>query len=243
MNKPNPSLTKTCSSCGIQKPLSAFLQLTDKNGTTYGNICSTCRHANKENAPTEKEGSTRSDTELTLTIDAKARAQYEIDHVQHHQQEEDEYSEEREKQESLEINRIEKKEQLVKSEKKIRETLLGKRSFLSSDKKTDAQKIAEKKFLLQAQGIEQTNKLEAAAKEEQKEKDIDFTAPVEDTRFGKKEKHKGIAFQHFTYVQSPIGKAFSPKEEQSATFSTPEPSPETPSEYIEKTWGPGSKRR
>lgn len=61
MNKPN-QITRTCSSCGLEKPLNAFLQLTDTRGTTYGSICVTCRSEGKgekvEKKQTEEEGKT-----------------------------------------------------------------------------------------------------------------------------------------------------------------------------------------
>ena len=38
-------LTRTCSACGIEKPLSAFLQISGTQGTLYGAICATCRSA------------------------------------------------------------------------------------------------------------------------------------------------------------------------------------------------------
>lgn len=42
MEKPN-QLTRTCTVCGLKKPLSAFLQLSASQGTHYGNICADCR--------------------------------------------------------------------------------------------------------------------------------------------------------------------------------------------------------
>jgi hypothetical protein len=36
-------LSKTCINCGLQKPLTAYLQIAGAEGSTYGNICSTCR--------------------------------------------------------------------------------------------------------------------------------------------------------------------------------------------------------
>jgi hypothetical protein len=43
---PNP-LTRTCNACGIEKPLSAFLQLGGTQGASYGTLCSACRGAGK----------------------------------------------------------------------------------------------------------------------------------------------------------------------------------------------------
>src|SRR5262245_33172813 len=44
-------LTRTCSVCGIEKPLSAFLQLDPTHGTSYGKICAKCRGMGKTNKP------------------------------------------------------------------------------------------------------------------------------------------------------------------------------------------------
>lgn len=43
--------TRTCSVCGLQKPLAAFLQMIIGLGTHYGNICSTCRSTQAKTKP------------------------------------------------------------------------------------------------------------------------------------------------------------------------------------------------
>lgn len=48
-------LKKVCAACGIEKPLSTFLQFTGK-GNTYGQICSTCRAAGKSESKDESAG-------------------------------------------------------------------------------------------------------------------------------------------------------------------------------------------
>src|SRR5689334_3391181 len=63
--------TRICSSCGQRKSLSAFLQLDEKNGTTYGTLCSTCRKTQANE--TEKESDDSITERLTLKIDTKAR--------------------------------------------------------------------------------------------------------------------------------------------------------------------------
>ena len=60
-------LTRTCSACGIEKPLSAFLEVTQTHGTRYGAICSTCRAAGKG----KKE--TKASDEGTVTLPGGAR--------------------------------------------------------------------------------------------------------------------------------------------------------------------------
>src|SRR5260221_9265818 len=98
MNKSNVSLTKTCSSCGLQKPLSAFLQLSSQSSATYGNICSACRKTNAENVATPKEAEEESTTSKTgLKIDAKTKVKSELDKLEFIKQVEENYHEERDK--------------------------------------------------------------------------------------------------------------------------------------------------
>lgn len=55
-------LTRVCAACGIEKPLSAFLEISGKQGNTYGNICATCRSQGKTAPVTNDDdsGSSRS---------------------------------------------------------------------------------------------------------------------------------------------------------------------------------------
>jgi hypothetical protein len=67
-------LSKTCAACGLQKPLSAFLQISGPEGTSYGNVCSTCRGSQagrKIVIPAAEEEHSSSST--GLKIDAKAK--------------------------------------------------------------------------------------------------------------------------------------------------------------------------
>lgn len=241
MEKSNSALTKTCTSCGIQKPLSAFLQLSSKESATYGSICSTCRQANRDKKPKDVEDASRTST--TATIDTKSKVQAEIDQKKQFQQTEEDYHAERDKDALNESDRTKKTDIGNKDQKKHRDSLLGRRSFLVADKKTPASSTpterAAQTAAQEAHNVDQVNKQETATKEDLKEKDIDLSAPVEDTRFGKKEKYKGTSFQHFSYAQSSIiGKSFTDSQAK-----TQESAKDTPSEFIEKNWGPGSKKR
>lgn len=50
-------ITRTCSICGIEKPINAFLQLSETQGTHYGTICMTCRSEGKTHAPPKTQQS------------------------------------------------------------------------------------------------------------------------------------------------------------------------------------------
>src|SRR6266568_2690642 len=59
--KDRTQMTRTCSACGIEKPLAAFLEISSTHGTRYGNLCATCRGAGiteKKLNKTEEEHST-----------------------------------------------------------------------------------------------------------------------------------------------------------------------------------------
>lgn len=113
MEKKSP-LTRTCFSCGIEKPLAAFLQLSGTQGTLYGNICADCRNIDirnkKQNLDTEERG--RSST--GIRIDSKVKVQREIDQKIALQKQKDDHLEENKK---LEKDSADKSEQIISKEK------------------------------------------------------------------------------------------------------------------------------
>lgn len=123
-----PNLTKTCSSCGQQKSLSAFLQMSGtKHGTAYGNICADCRKTAKEMASkrkkTEAEGSTTSET--GHRINSKTKVHESQTRREEHERSEEEYHEERDIDETVEDKKLEKRKDIKSKERKHRETFLN----------------------------------------------------------------------------------------------------------------------
>ena len=221
------------------------MQLSGKDSGTYGSVCSSCRQANRDKTSPLIDAEEGTRTTTSATIDTKSKVQAELDQKQQRQQTEEDYHAERDKDALIETDRTKKIDTFSKDQRKHRESVFGRRSFLSTDNKTSATKSpverAAQTAAQEAHNVDQVGKQDTATKEDLKEKDIDLSAPVEDTRFGKKEKHKGTSFQHFSYAQSQvIGRSFT--DTQQKTPPT-EPTKDTPSEFIEKTWGPGSKRR
>lgn len=134
MNKPGYP-TKTCSSCGQRKPLSAFLQLASPDA--YGNICSDCRKASIDDSETEsreQDESTRSTTGAKL--DAKAKVQTTADKREFSKQVDENYHEERGKTEELNIDRLEKTSQTATHERKHRESQEKRKTQESEEKPT-----------------------------------------------------------------------------------------------------------
>lgn len=236
MTKPTSTPTKTCSACGIEKPLSAFLHMSGKESGSYGSVCATCRGANRDQGKSKdiEEGSR---TSTTVTIDTKSKVKGEQDTEKHLNKVEEDYHEERDKDELIENERLQKVDTTQKEERKHRESILGRRSFLSATRPITTPitptERANQQAAREAHNVAETTKQETTTKEDLKEKEIDLTAPVEDTRFGKKEKHKGIGMDELR-KQAPLFRTFS--------AAPSEPRKDTPSEFIEKKWGPGSGR-
>jgi hypothetical protein len=82
-NLEHPNLTKTCSACGMQKSLSAFLEASGPQGTTYGSICSACRKTGMDNPSDAKADDEGAPTEFTHKLkhkmDAKSKIFGEVD--------------------------------------------------------------------------------------------------------------------------------------------------------------------
>lgn len=115
MGSSHLSFTKICKSCGQQKPLSAFQQLTEGLRTTYGNVCASCRKINKEQENTTSTTGKK--------IDAKAKVQGEADKRELRKQVDEDYFKERDKKGERLIKRTEKTVSTEHAEKKIRSFL------------------------------------------------------------------------------------------------------------------------
>jgi hypothetical protein len=122
MNK-FPSFTKTCSNCGLEKPLSAFLKFGGTQEGIYGSICSTCRKTLKD-----KEASQDSDDGTKIKhdykIDTKVKVAEDIDKKEKFKKVEEEYHKERDVDEEQEVKKEEKKQTVAKDEKKHREEFI-----------------------------------------------------------------------------------------------------------------------
>lgn len=222
MNKSQHMLTKLCSNCGLKKPLSAFLQMSDSRGAVYGNICSSCRKTSKDNVKTttDHESSTSS---TGVKIDSKVKVQGDIDKRQRVQQVEELYHEGRDDREALQNKTDLKTKTIASEERKHREKTLLK--FLDKQVKTgDSPKV----FGGQQQTI--------------KEGEIDLTAPFIDTQITGKIKFTSARFQQMRalFGNTPLLK----NAERAAAKIDPNNhlSQEDEIDIIDKTVGPGSRK-
>lgn len=255
MNTPQASLTKTCAVCGLQKPLSAFLQLAGSKGTTiYGNICASCRKTQSEKIALPQEPDDVTTSTSGKKIDTKAKVAGDIDRKQQWETTEEAYHAEREK-EQKETKKETSKKETANYEKKKQESFLKSRTFITTDRKkatvrSDAKQPIEQ-TLQTAQNREQVERLVQVTKEEQQKADISLDVPFLDTQIAGKLKHSGVAFKALINLlgkSSALGRAASEMahkaEKNSKTAGDQRPAAEqTPEDYIKEHWSSKPKSR
>jgi hypothetical protein len=251
-------LSKSCLSCGLQKPLSAFLQITGPEGSSYGNICSTCRGSGLGKKITIVEVDDDHVSSSTgLKIDGKAKQQ--IDRVKKLKAEEkvavehkEELKDENEKQE-----KSERKEIKASEEKKHRENFIDvkkKESFLNYQSKKPADsvtKTAQQKQLNQAHSsdldrLAQTDieNKQAGAKSEDLAKNVDLGNTFVDTVTGEIKYHSA----EFLKMRAKLGNsaAINTIERQflarkTSHMENPDKADrDTLAEFVEEKWQPNS---
>ncbi len=227
---------KTCSSCGLQKPMSAFLQVAGPQGTTYGNVCADCRKAKMEKATKPKEAEEVSSSTSGERIGAKSRVHREMaDKSQRASQTSlDELDKEKKEQKKIKITKSVVIKQ--KEEKQHRERYLQKSSFLS-------EKPEQKKQAAQKQQAEQSAKLEAT-KQEERLKGFDFTSGpyVAPAITGQVKATQGESFQRLkTWLGkgAPIAGAGAKPPAKDSPAKSKEPTPE---EHVQQAFRPKTKK-
>lgn len=199
-----PSLTKTCSSCGENKPLAAFLHL-GANGTEYGSICASCRKTNANaTLSQDQDESTRSTTRKT--IDSKSKVASDKSKWEEWHQTEEQYHEERDATEEL-ANETEEKSQLVQKDERKHRELIKSRSFLEASKRNPAQigeirQQSEQRAAQQATNTRDNNekdqtRKEDAVREEMKQTQVDFGGSFQDTHIAKEKYVRSSVFNSY----------------------------------------------
>lgn len=236
-----PKLTKTCNSCGKDKPMSAFLELSGDNTGHYGNICGSCRKTYLEQSKGKDDGSEKTGT--GHKIDAKAKVAGDIDRKEEADSVEEEYHEDRDDAEKDDIKELVKSDTLKQTERKHHESFLDRRSSLSEKGKTGT-KEGKSHLATQEEAKEQANVSENV-REETKKTGFDFLGPMQDTYIAGKQKFSGVHIRQFaTWVGkgSALGRSLGAKEPAAGQAESVEKD-QTLSEHIENNFGPGSKKR
>jgi hypothetical protein len=229
------SFTKICASCGLEKPLSAFLELSGDAAGTYGNICGTCRKSHIENLKSKDAAEGSSRTETGHKIDSKVKVAKDIDKKQTAERIEEEYHEERDENELIESDELEKKDTKQSVERKHRETFLDRRRVPTDAHKTND---STKTHVTAQEETRERQNTQTHFRDESKKTEIDLTSPVIDTYIPGKKKFEGVAIRAFANWArgSAIGNRLGNKQPDA---NNPNQGKDlTLSEHIEKKWGP-----
>ncbi len=262
MNK-QTALTRTCSACGIEKPLAAFLQVSGTQGSRYGNLCSACRgagiqerHANliKEEERSSTSSGVRIGAKQKIDIDKEKKRQFQKLKETHQK-----ISKKREKIGHEKSELLHNKEQ---SEKYHRTHYIdAKRAFLNFQTKKPA--INDLKRQTKTDALfkrplftenkthfdRETAKLEAAIQHEQRITMIDLSgAPVLDQQHAVISRDNPIFKRFLAWLgtSAPIMQTLNQLNKQgvasvdSKSHSVTEKDPII--DYINNTWGPSSGR-
>jgi hypothetical protein len=138
MNKPD-QLTRVCTSCGVKKPLAAFLQVSGSQGTTYGAICSDCRRTVMQpKKPTLKESEERSSSSSSLRIGSQQKIASEIEKRRQYKDLKESHQQDAKDRDQATEEKLERAEVKEKAEKDHRKFFIDvkKQGFLSTAKKT-----------------------------------------------------------------------------------------------------------
>lgn len=140
-------LTRTCAICGIEKPLSAFLQLDKNHGTSYGKVCAKCRSQGKtiKPTPTATEDE-RSTAPSGIGIRGKEKIYADIKRDQKIHSLKELYKKELTKKEDVKDEKIERTNTIEAGEKKHREFYIDakKQTQTPANKKSIHQQIIDR---------------------------------------------------------------------------------------------------
>ncbi len=182
------NISKTCISCGLEKQLAAFLQINGPEGSSYGNVCSTCRGSGlgKVIVIPEQDDERHSSSSTGLKIDAKSKIHIDIEKKQTVKNKQELDIEEKKKDELTTDKLLEKKEQKQDAETKHRQQYIDPKkrdSFLNYQSKKPPtspfiaardHEAALQKTALDQHGTLETLHKETATKQEEQLKSIDI---------------------------------------------------------------------
>lgn len=192
-------LTRTCASCGIDKPLSAFLEISSSHGSRYGQICATCRAAGK-GVPHHK---TSDDETVTVPsgarLGSKERVFIEKEQKRQVKDLKDLFKKEAQKKEAFSEKKIEETEIKEKERKEHKIYSEGKKQGFLSTKtpasaQTEVKRAATARTIEQHERVLETKRQEDVIRQEFLINSIDLTSPIVDTTMTK---YQTDAFKQF----------------------------------------------
>lgn len=219
MDKLN-QLTRVCSSCGIKKPLSAFLHLGGQ-GTTYGAICSDCRRAGLGKPVASKEDKEKETTSSGFRIGAKQKVFSDLQKQRQFQDLKETYRKDFLKRENFKSEKLFNTESIQKAEKQHRKFYIEakKQGFLAGSKTPESkQKQVAEKAKVQFHEERAQQEKTAHVTETKRREDlfdytlkmttVDFTVPYLDPQFTEIRYHNPVflRFKQWLGSSAPMAK-------------------------------------
>lgn len=176
MKKQTPP-SRVCIACSTEKPLAAFLQITGKQGTIYGSICSACRTKTTKIKTTDREeGSGGSG----FRIDSKNKTRAEIEAKRKLTEIKERDKQDAAKKEEGKAEKTKRTEVTIKSEKEHRKNYIEpKQSFLNFPAKPSlaAQDpiVKQKQTHVESKRISDNQTLEKTREHQTKAEEVNFS--------------------------------------------------------------------
>lgn len=256
MTHQHDTLTRICAACGMEKPLSVFLQMSDAQGTSYSALCATCRGANASSQAHKRPDDERTTTTTSGNwIGAKEKVAIEKQHFREMLETKQQHQEETKKREALfseknqQVNYLEKdksqreeylaaqKEGLLKYQPKQPPTHLQ-NPAAPTEKKSAGVTL---QSLQQQHVLEEKKKVDSAVIEEKRNNEVDFSSTAVPGQQAKYSNNATIrAFASWVGSSAPVVSAmsqiFNPDAAAKKQRSAKQAEPAT----NEKKWSPSS---
>lgn len=248
----HPVTTKSCLLCGKEKSLAAYLQINGPQGTTYGNVCATCRGSELNKVAVIPAESGESESSSTgLKIDSKTKVQIERDKRKQAQDLKEGHEKEQKKLDELIEDHSERTDLIDKKEKthrvqflepKKNADYLNYKSVTKSPAETKKQQQdVSLKSLIQTQKQTEADVMnkKGISEQEQGLRGINFSLPAT-TLDLRQDKYKTAGFKRFAAwvgESSPIAKALK------QPGKTEDKGKDPLVEFTEKNWGPSSRNK
>jgi hypothetical protein len=240
-------LKRVCAACGVEKPLSAFLQFTGK-GNTYGQICAACRAAGKTGEHQNEESA--GGRAVSHGITNKERVFAETEQKKQIKDIKELYRQEINKKEEDKDQKSELAKKL-EQERKDHRLLIEAKQTTFAEKKQEKLEVAIENTLLERQQVKEGIKQEDFVRRELQTTNWDMQGGYVDPQAALSKYKEGAFLQFKTWLGksahlSTTERIYNSKVEPAANKNAKENGKNkkepTMEEYLDRRVGPGRKR-
>jgi len=240
-------LTRTCASCGLEKPISAFLQISGSHGTIYGSVCATCR-SREDRKPQSETEDDRSTIPTGQRIGAKEKAFLDKEQFRQFQDKKMQDRKDRQKKEMLSD---EKSDRIIQKEKDIlkhrKNYLENKTNFLIGKKLSQGERpptAFDTKTTATQQAREQNIIVQKISEAETRKVSTDFSSAISHPIQSRAEFHSSTFLRFKALLgNAPIAEIMgkfskTSNEKMAKKVESNEKKEERLMDFTRKSWGP-----